>query len=276
MLEPFIIRALFAGLGIALLAGPLGCLLVWRKMAYFGDSLAHSALLGIALGVVYSFSQEIGIIIVCTAFAVLLLFLQYRGKLATDTLLGILAHAALSLGMIVLSVLDTPQLDIHSYLFGDILTVQSSDLLWIYCSVLAIMLVVRLNWSQLVLVVMSEDLARAEGIKVLVMNTLFMAMMTVVVAVSLQIVGILLITSLLLIPSAAAREWSKTPNQMVFLATSIGMLAVIGGILASLYYDIPTGPSIVATATLGFVLLLISSIVTKSYQKKFKRLTKQK
>ena len=258
MFELLILRVFLAGLGLSLQAGPLGCLVVWRRMAYFGDSLAHSALLGIALGLVYGWSTELGTMIVCTAFALLLLALQHRGQWTNDTLLGILAHAGLSLGMIVLSFLEAPQIDIHSYLFGDILTVQWRDLVWIYGSALAVMVILKLKGTQLVLMAINEDLARAEGVKVFWLNALLMAMMALVVIVSLKIVGILLITSLLLIPSAAARQWACTPSAMAILASLTGMAAVIGGMLASLYYDLPTGPAIVITATLFFALSLLA------------------
>ena len=106
MTEAFIIRAIIAGIGVAIIAGAIGCFVVWRKMAYFGDSLAHSALLGVALGLVMGISTNLGTIIICSIFAVVLIWLQQKNILATDTLLGILAHSALSVGMVTLSLLE--------------------------------------------------------------------------------------------------------------------------------------------------------------------------
>ena len=127
MIEPFLIRATIAGIGVAIIAGAIGCFVVWRKMAYFGDSLAHSALLGVALGLVLGISTNLGTIIICTLFTILLIWLQQKQILATDTLLGILAHSALSIGMVTLSLLEK-SVDLHSYLFGDILAVTTSEM----------------------------------------------------------------------------------------------------------------------------------------------------
>jgi len=263
MLEPFVLRALAAGIGIALIAGPLGCFVVWRRMAYFGDSLAHSALLGIALGLLTGISSNLGTVLVCSAFALILLWLQHTRILATDTLLGILAHAALSLGMVAISFAGNQRFDLHSYLFGDILTVRVEDLYWIFGGgVIALTLLFK-NWFSLLLMTIHEDLAKAEGVRTFWVNLLLMLLMTIVVAVSIRIVGILLITSLLAIPAATARQWVRSPEAMAFLAAIFGLLAVIGGIFGSAYFDTPTGPSIVTAATAMFAFLFPIAALVK-------------
>jgi zinc transport system permease protein len=181
MLEQFILRAIAAGVGVAIITGVIGCFVVWRRMAYFGDSLAHSALLGIALGLATGISANLGTIIVCSAFALLLLWMQQKKVLATDTLLGILAHAALSVGMVTISVLKQ-RVDLHAYLFGDILTITQPELWWIYIGGAVVLILLLLNWSSLVLMTIHEDLAAAENVRTFLMHLLLMLLMTIVVA----------------------------------------------------------------------------------------------
>lgn len=257
MVDDFILRALAAGIGVALIAGPLGCFVVWRRMAYFGDSLAHSALLGIALGLLYGININLGTVIVCTVFALLLVWLQQRRVLATDTLLGILAHAALSIGMVALSFLDNVNFDLYSYLFGDILTVRISDLYWIYGGGVLVIGLLVFNWSSLTLMTLHEDLARAEGVNTVWANILLMLLMTIVVAVSIRIVGILLITSMLIIPAATARQLVSSPENMAIWAAVFGLIAVVAGISGSVEFDTPSGPSIVTAAAIIFALLSV-------------------
>lgn len=254
-MDDFILRALLAGIGVAVISGALGCFVVWRRMAYFGDSLAHSALLGIALGLLYGFSTNLGTVMVCSVFAVLLVWLQQKHLLATDTLLGILAHAALSIGMVAISFLNSPGFDLHSYLFGDILTVDNEDLYWIYGGGILVLGLLACCWSSLVLMTVHEDMAKAEGVNSFWMKLILMLLMTVVVAVSIRVVGILLITSMLIIPAATARQLVRSPEAMAGCAAVIGMLAVAGGLYGSVAFDTPSGPSIVTTAALIFAIV---------------------
>jgi zinc transport system permease protein len=254
-LDPFVLRALAAGIGVAIIAGAMGCFVVWRRMAYFGDSLAHSALLGVALGLATGINSNIGIVIVCSLFSGLLLWLQQKKWLATDTLLGILAHAALSIGMVTISLLEK-KFNLHAYLFGDILTVTLTEIYWIFGGGVLVLILLARNWSGLVLMTIHEDLAKAERVRTFFTQLMFMFLMTIVVAVSIRIVGILLITSMLIIPAATARQLVRSPEAMAFAASALGVVAVIGGIFASLQYDTPSGPSIVACSAVMFMVLL--------------------
>ena len=261
--DDFIVRALAAGVCIALVAGALGCFVVWRRMAYFGDSLAHSSLLGVALGLTINISTNIGIIVSCSLFAALLLWLQKKRLLATDTLLGIMAHSALAIGMVAISLLEE-RVSLHAYLFGDILTVTGAELWWIYSGGLLALLLLARNWSSLVLMTIQEDLAEAEGVRTFWMHLLLMLLMTIVVAVSIRIVGILLITSMLIIPAASARQLSRSPELMAVLAALLGVMAVVIGILASMWIDTPSGPTIVSTLA---VLFFVVSVVVGVWQR---------
>ena len=262
MIEPFIIRAIIAGVGIAIIAGAIGCFVVWRKMAYFGDSLAHSALLGVALGLVMGISTNLGTIIICSLFAVVLIWLQQKKILATDTLLGILAHSALSVGMVTLSLLEK-SVDLHSYLFGDILAVTSAEIYFILFGGFFVLIFLYFNWSSFVLMTIDEKLAKAEGINIVFYQLLIMLLMTVVVAVSFKIVGLLLITSLLIIPAAAARQLAKSPEKMAAISSLLAVLSVTIGIYSSLFLDTPSGPSIVVASTIIFVTISIFSFLIK-------------
>ena len=260
MIEPFIIRAIIAGIGVATIAGAIGCFVVWRKMAYFGDSLAHSALLGVALGLVMGISTNLGTIIICSIFAILLIWLQRKKILATDTLLGILAHSALSIGMVTLSLLER-SIDLHSYLFGDILSVTSVEIYFILFGGIFVLFFLYFNWSSFVLMTIDEKLARAEGVNVMFNQLLIMLLMTIVVAVSFKIVGLLLITSLLIIPAATARQLTRSPELMAITSSFLAVIAVILGIFSSLYIDTPSGPSIVVASTLIFITISVFSIL---------------
>jgi zinc transport system permease protein len=253
-MDDFMLRALLAGLGVATLAGPLGSFVVWRRMAYFGDTLSHSALLGVALGLLLGVDPNLGVILVSTTLAVLLVLLQQSGRLANDTLLGIFSHGTLSLGLVALSFMQGVRLDLLGYLFGDILAVTAADLYWIYLGGVLVLLILVSIWRPLLALTVHEELARAEGQPVLVTRLLFMLLMALVIAVAMKIVGILLITSLLIIPAASARRFARNPEQMALVAVLFGWLAVGLGLWGSLRWDSPTGPSVVLAAASLFAL----------------------
>ena len=263
MLEPFLIRAIIAGIGVAIIAGIIGCFVVWRKMAYFGDSLAHSALLGVALGLVFGISTNLGTIIICSIFTIALIWLQQKNVLATDTLLGILAHSALSVGMVVLSILER-SIDLHSYLFGDILAVTIMEIYLVMIGGIFVLIILSINWQSFVLTTINEKLAKAEGVNILINQLLIMLLMTVVVAVSFRIVGLLLITSMLIIPAATSRQLSNSPEKMAFFSAFLGVVAVILGIFSSLFFDTPSGPSIVVAAVLIFITISTIKVISRS------------
>jgi len=255
-MDDFIYRALFAGLAVAILTGPLGCLVVWRRMAYFGDTLAHSALLGVALSVLWSIHPVFGVTLLGLVIAVSLVLLQRHKDLASDTMLGILAHTSLGLGLVVIAILQARglRIDLNAYLFGDILAISQQELWLIFVSVVVLLPVIAKLWRPMIAIAVHEDLARVEGVSVLKTRLMFMILMAVVVAVAMKITGVLLITALLIIPAAAARKFSHSPEQMAILAVILGMLSVMLGMASSLHWDTPTGPSIVVAAAILFFL----------------------
>ncbi len=261
MLHDFLARALIGGLGIALFAGPLGCFILWRRMAYFGDALSHSALLGIALGFLLGIDLNLGILAICVAVALFLLALQRQKRLTVDTLLVILSHSALSIGLVVASFTPSLRIDLSAYLFGDILAIAPRDLLWIYGGGAVLLAILIFQWRSLLSLTVNEELARAEGINAELTGLIFMLLIAVAVALAMKAVGILLVSALLIVPAATARRFATTPERMAVLAAIIGGASVFGGLFASLRLDTPAGPSIVVAAAALFILSLAAGIV---------------
>nr|WP_240492868.1 zinc ABC transporter permease subunit ZnuB [Candidatus Terasakiella magnetica] len=256
-MDDFFMRALIAGVGLAIVVGPLGCFVVWRRMAYFGDTMAHSALLGVALSFLFDISLMIGVFGVAALVSLLLITLQKRKSLPTDALLGILSHSALAIGLVLVAFMAWLRIDLMGYLFGDILSVSVGDIAMIYGGGIAILAVLALIWRGLLAASVSEELAEVEGLKPERTKLIFMLLMAGVVAIAIKIVGILLITALLIIPAATARRFATTPEVMAVLASIFGVMSVIGGLFSSLQYDTPSGPSIVVMAVVLFILSLL-------------------
>jgi len=253
-MDDFLIRALIAGLVVTLIAGPLGAFILWRRMAYFGDTLSHSAILGVALGFLLSININIGILVSTLIVAALLILSQKQKKLGSDTMLGIMAHSTLSLGLIIISFVEDVRVDINAWLFGDILSVSWQDIGVIVAGVFLVAIVLFVIWKPLLSLTVHEELARVEGINVALISAAYTILIAILVAVAMKVIGALLITSLLIIPAAAARQFSRTPEQMAFLAIITGMLSVVMGLSASYLWDTPAGPSIVVAATVLFLL----------------------
>jgi zinc transport system permease protein len=252
-MDDFLLRAILAGCGVAIVTAPLGSFVVWRRMSYFGDTLAHSALLGVALGFLFDINLNLAIICVAVIIAMLMLGLQNRRLLASDTLLGILSHGTLSIGLVVIATQDDLRVDLMGYLFGDILAVTSTDLLWVWGGGLVVIGLLLKIWCPLLSLTVHQDLAQVEGVAVRKTQLIFMLMIALVISISMKIVGVLLITSMLIIPAAAARRFSQTPEQMALIASLLGITSVGLGLSASWFWDTPAGPSIVVAATLLFV-----------------------
>lgn len=254
----FIIYALIAGISVAIVAGPLGAFVVWRRMAYFGDTLAHSALLGIALGILFDINLSLAVVLCCVALALGLVAMQRQHWIATDTLLGIMAHSALSLGLVAISLLDNVRIDLQAYLFGDLLAITPEDLKWILLGGIAVLAAIYWLWKPLLAITINEELAQVEGIQVARYRLALMLLIAMVIAGAMKLVGVLLITSLLIMPAAAARRISATPEQMAIFASMLGSIAVVGGIALSWFADTPAGPSVVVCALLIFLLIFFA------------------
>lgn len=249
LLPPFL-----GGLAVALTAGPMGSFVVWRRLAFFGDTLAHGALLGAALGLALELNLYLPVVVLCLLMAALLTLLQQQKVLADDTLLGIVAHTFLALGIVAISLEQRIHVDIFGFLFGDLLAIDWPEVIGLWAGALLILLILASQWRRLLNMTVNEELAKVEGLPVAWIRLLLMLLLALLVAGAIRTVGVLLITALLVIPAAAARRLSRTPEQMVLFASAMGMLAVLLGMIASWFANTPVGPSIVLAASTLFLL----------------------
>ena len=257
MLDDFFIRAVVGGTGVALLAGPLGCFIVWRRLAYFGDTLSHSALLGVAMALLLNMNITLTVFVISVAVSMLLILLQRRASLSSDALLGLLAHATLAVGLVVLAFMTWVRVDLMGFLFGDILAITAGDIAIIWGGGLVVLALVSFIWKPLLASTVSYDIAVAEGLRPDLANFLFMVLMAGVIAISMKIVGVLLITALLIIPAATARRFSGNPEIMAVMASILGAASVWLGLEGSLKWDTPAGPSIVVAALAFFIISVV-------------------
>ena len=257
ILDDFFIRALIAGIGIAIVTGPLGCFIIWRRLSFFGDTLAHSALLGVTIAFVFELNIAFSVFLISSAIALILLKLQKTTKLPGDALLGLLAHSSLAVGLVVIGFLTSIRFDIMGLLFGDILAVNEIDLLIIWIGGVLILLILKIIWKPLFASTVNHELAEAEGMNPDKVNAIFTVLLAALIAISIKIVGLLLITGMLIIPAAMARNISNNPAQMVKLSIVGGLLSILIGLFSSLQINTPSGPSIITAALILFCLTLI-------------------
>ncbi len=264
MLPEFLLRGWLAGLAVAAVAGPLGCFVVWRRMAYFGDTLAHSALLGVTLGILFGIDLILAVAVTSIVIALLVVLMTQQQKLASDTLLGILAHSGIAIGLVLLGLVGSIRVDLLGYLFGDILAVRWQDVILTVIGGIVVLAVLWHHWSMLIFATLHDEMARAEGAPVMRLRIVLMLMIALVIAAAMNLVGILLITSMLIIPPAAARQLTSTPESMAAVAALIGALAVTLGLALSWHVDTPAGASIVVTALALFLTAqLIGPLVAR-------------
>ena len=264
MLDDFFTRAMLAGIGIACCTGPVGCVIVWRRLAYFGETIAHSSLLGIAFAILLNFNLVFGIFACASIVVVTLFFLDRHGKLPPDTILGLLAHGGLALGLVVLSFIPGVRLNLHVLLFGDILAVSRLDLLQVWLGSVVTLAILAWLWQPLLVSTLSSELAQVESLRPNRTKFIFGILVAAIIAVAIKIVGVLLIVALLVIPAATARRFASTPEIMAVNATIVGVLSVVSGLLASLYLDTPSGPSIVVAAIALFIVSRVFALCMRS------------
>ena len=264
MFDDFFVRALVAGIGVAIVTGPLGCFVIWRRLAYFGDTLSHSALLGVTLAFSFSVNISLSVFFVSGIIALLLLSLQKRTKLPGDALLGLLAHSSIAVGLVLIGFLTFIRFDIMGLLFGDILSVTINDIFIIWFGGSLILIILYFIWSSLFAATVNYDLAAAEGMNPDRSNVVFTLLLAGVIAISIKMIGVLLITGLLLIPPALARNLSNNPAQMVIFSIIGGVVSVVLGLFSSLEFNTASGPTIIVAALILFILsMLVPNFDTK-------------
>ena len=267
MFDDFFTRALIAGVGIAIIAGPLGCLVIWRRLSYFGDTLSHSALLGVTLAYAFSINITLSVFVISSIVAILLINLQKRTKLAGDSLLGLLAHSTLAIGLVLIGFLSSIRFDLMGLLFGDILAVTTEDITLVWIGGIIILGILYYIWKSIFSATVNYDLAAAEGMRPEISNLIFTLLLAAVIALSIKMIGALLITGLLLIPAAIARNLSNSPKQMIIISVLAGIASVVIGLFTSLELNTSSGPSIIVVSLALFVLSLIPLEIRGQLQK---------
>ena len=256
ILDDFFVRALVAGIGMAIVAGPLGCFVIWRRLAYFGDTLAHSGLLGVTIGFILNIDLSFSVFVISGIIAFFLIVLQKKTKLTGDSLLGLLAHSSLAIGLVFIAILSTIRFDLMGLLLGDILSVSINDILIIWFGGGLLLLVLFFIWKSLFAATISYDLAKAERMSPELSNYIYTILLAGIIAISIKMIGVLLITGLLLIPPAMSRNFSNSPKQMVIFSIIGGVISVILGLFCSLQLNTPSGPSIIVASMFLFILSL--------------------
>ena len=257
MFDDFFTRAVVGGVGLALFAGPLGCFIVWRRLAYFGDTLAHSALLGVAMALLLDMNITLTVFIISVVVSMLLILLQRKAVLTSDALLGLLAHGTLAIGLVFLAFMTWVRVDLMGFLFGDILAITVEDIAVIWFGGITVVIILSVIWKSLLASTVSYEIAVAEGLKPDLANFVFMVLMAAIIAIAMKIVGVLLITALLIIPAATSRKFSGSPEIMAVIASILGAASVWFGLEGSLKWDTPAGPSIVVAALAFFIISLL-------------------
>ena len=268
MFDDFISRAVIAGVGFAIIAGPLGCFVVWQRLAYFGDAMAHSALLGVALALAFEINILIGVFTVCFLIALIVGRIGEQSMLSGDSTLGVLSHSSLSIGLVLVSLMYWVRVDVLHFLFGNILAVSWYEILMIYGGGAAIMFVLIRKWNNLICLTVDEQIATAEDMQPVKNRFLMMVMLAAIVAFAMKIVGIILTVALLIIPAAAARQFARTPEQMAVLAAVFGVIAVIFGLMLSVEFDTPPGPSIVVNAIGIFIIGVVATTIVRKRKRR--------
>lgn len=266
VMDDFFWRAcLGAGL-LGAAAGPIGCFVLWRRMAYLGASIAHMALLGVALGLIAGVAPFVGVLAVSLAAALLLTRAgDNAGPVPADTLIGLIGHAGLALGFILLATMETIRADLLGYLFGDVLALSRQDNLAIAAASAVSIGLLVLVWRDLLADTLAPDIVIAEdgAGRSRRVRMVFLLLVAFFIALGLKVVGALLIVALLVIPPAAARPFARTPEAMAILAALVGAISAPLGLIGSFYADLPAGPAIVLAATVLFLASAAAARFTK-------------
>ena len=274
MLDDFFLRALLAGIGVAIVVGPLGCFVIWRRLSYFGDTLSHAALLGVALALLFELNFTMMVFIVSVTLSLLLIYLKSKTSLPSDALLGLLAHSILAIGIICLGFMTWVRVDLLGLLFGDILAVSTSDIWLIWIGGGLVLACLAVIWKPLFADTVSPDLAVAEGLNPQKSRIIFMILLALVISISIKVVGVLLITGMLILPAAVARNLSAGPIQMMILSVIAGTFSVVAGLFSSLTWNTSSGPSIIAATLVLFILTMLPwSRLLSNLQTLFSKLT---
>jgi len=259
-LDDYLWRSIAAGLIMVSIAAPMGCLMVWQRLAFLSDTLGHAAVLGVGLGLMLQLLPIVGVLAVALVIVFSLSRVSNFNTALSETTLAIISHTGLAGGIILLGVLPAQTANLEGILFGDLLATSRADLLGLLATTLVLMALLLRNWRAFVAVSVSREIAQAEGVPVRKMQALMYTMIALLVAVMMKVMGVLLIAAMLVIPTTSARLFSRSPEQMVGVSALYGLGALAGGIASSYHFDWQTGPAIVVSAT---ALLLLTLGITR-------------
>ena len=238
---------LLAATALALAAAPIGAVLLWRRMAYFGDALSHASLLGVAVALAVHLPVVPAVLATALVVAAAVVWLRRQGRLAHDALLGTFAHGLMALGLLI-AALFIGEVELHAVLFGDVLRMGVAEALLVIAGAVLVLAFLARNWQPLVLSAVSEELALAEGVPARRLHVWLAFAAALLLAMAARATGLLLFTSLLVIPAASARAISDTPERMAAIGAVLGVASVIGGLFVARAWDVPSGPAIVVAA----------------------------
>jgi len=247
-------QGLWTLLFLSLLTAPMGCFVVWRKLSYFGATLAHSALLGAILGLLTGIGVLLGVIGFTALLAIILSFWLKHRLLSSDTILGFIAHLSLAISVIAVSVMDNLRIDLVAYLFGDVLSLSTSMFYATIAIALLGLLIIILNWRGFVNLAVQTDIANIEGYATKRLELMFMLILSMTIALGMLSIGVLLIIAMLIIPAATARLFARSLLQMAWLTWIITVIAIVLGMALAFLLDFPAGATVVVVA--GFIFIV--------------------
>lgn len=263
-LDDFLVRSMLAGVIMVVIAAPMGCLMVWQRLAFLGDTLGHAAVLGVGIGLMLQVKPIFGVMLIVIVLVVSLSRVSSFNNALTETTLAIISHTGLAAGIILLGFIPDRNINLEAILFGDLLAISIGDLKVLLITTMVLLACLIGQWRSFVAVSVSREIAQAEGIEVRKAQFSMYAMIALLVAIMIKVMGVLLIAAMLVIPTTSARLFSRGPEQMVVISGIFGLGALFGGLAGSYQFDWQTGPSIVVCATL---LLLVSLIIRKVFSR---------
>jgi len=257
---PFVQRALIAGVILALVFALLGVYVTLRQMAFWGEGIAHASLAGIALALLVGGSPLFFALIVAVIFAVSMFLLERKTKLSNDALIGVLFTSFMALGIVLLSLQKQYQPELLSYLFGNILTISTSDVYIISIVGLLIVSILLLAHRHLSLLMLDKTSAYLAGVKTETLELLFYIILAMAVVLGVKMLGVVLVSALLIIPPSIAKILARSYRSLRILSVVFAELIVIIGFFISLSLNVPSGPAIILT---GSVLFLLATLITR-------------
>ncbi len=254
----FMQRALIAGTLMGLTLSLLGVFVVLRKSAFFGDAVAHFAFAGIAVGFLLAVNPLLAAVVVSLILALGMGYIQSQApRQSLDTIIGIFFSGAAALGIFIIGLLEGYRVDLFQFLFGDIIAVSRVDMVVAAAITIVVIGLLLAIWRELFKVTFNREIAFISGVRVSLLDYVFLGLLAAVTAMSIKIVGIILVPALLVIPAATAKNISQNFRQMVFYSGLFGVLSVIGGLVGSFYLNTASGATIVLLSILFFVLTLV-------------------